>query len=196
MAVEVIDLSNYRDRFGSRVAEGEHLVQVEEIEVGESSKKDPMWTVYLRVIGGENDGATIVDRLTQTEKAMFRVVGFLHGMGVKTARKRLRVDTDRLVGRKVRVQVSDGEPYNGTIRSEVRGYTRYVSIKAEDEVDELDQLEDGVDESAEETPKAPAKAKAKSKPKPEPVEDVEEGEAEDAPETSDDDDIDLDDLDI
>lgn len=45
MSIEIIDLSNYRDKSGSRVPEGTYLVQVEDIETGQSSKGDPMWTV-------------------------------------------------------------------------------------------------------------------------------------------------------
>lgn len=142
MAEAVIDLSNYRDRTGSRVPEGDYLVQVEDLEIGQTRKGDPMWTVYLKIIGGDQDGLNLVDRLTLSERAMFRVVGFLTGMGVKTPRKRIKVDTNRLVGRKVKVQVADGEPYNGTIRSEVKAYERY-SAPASASAD-MDALADDV----------------------------------------------------
>ena len=190
MSVETIDLTNYRDRTGSRVPEGDYIVSVEDIEIGESRKGDVMWTVYLSIVGGEYDGQTLVDRLTHTERALFRVVGFLQGMGVKIQRKRIRVDTARLVGKKVKVQVSDGEPYNGTVRSEIRGYERFVSKASQ--TDDVDELDDIADDVAEETP-APAKKAKKSKPAPEPVDEMDD---EDTPETSDDDEIDLDDIDV
>lgn len=200
MAIEVIDLSNYRDRFGSRVPEGDYLVEIDEIEVGKSSNNDPMWTVFLRIVGGEYDGNTLVDRLTQTEKAMFRVVGFLNGMGVKTGRKKLKVDLDRLTGRKVRVSVSDGDPFNGTIRSEVRGYTRFVSAKSAPTGDDFENLEESDEETeeeqVEEAEEAPAKPAKVKKPAPEPVEEDDEDEEDSTPETDDSREIDLDDLDI
>lgn len=195
MSVEVIDLSNYKDRSGARVPEGEYLVTVEDIEVGESRNKDVMWTVFLRIVGGEQDGQPLVDRLTMTERAMFRVVGFLGGMGVKVMRKRIKVDTARLIGKKARVQVSDGEPYNGTIRSEVRGYTRFTSVKPENASDaDLDDVEEneGVEEKAS-AAKPTRTRRAQPAPEPEPEEEEYE---DDDPETSDDEEIDLDDIEV
>lgn len=186
MSVEIIDLSNYRDRTGSRVPEDDYVVEVSDIEIGESKAGAPMWTVYLQIVGGPMDGMSLVDRLTLTDKAMFRVVGFLNGMGVKTSRKRMKVDTARLVGRKAIVTVSDGEPYNGSIRSEVRGYTRYVSPTSEDAVADLDDVD-----GDEEAPAAPAPAKtAEAADTSSPFETPDE-----APVVNDDSELDLDDLD-
>lgn len=205
MSVEILDLTNYRDRNGARVPEGNYLVQVEEVEVGKSSSKGtPQWTVYLQIIGGDQDGQTLIDRLYLTEGAMFRVVGFLNGIGVKTSKKKMKIDTSKLVGRKARVDVADGEPYNGTIRSDIKGYQRFVSAKSaptedadelEDQYDESD-TEDGEEEEEAVAPK-PSKTKQskKSKPAPEPVDD-EDDEDEDDDETSDDGELDLDDLDV
>lgn len=201
MSVEILDLTNYRDRNGARVPEGNYLVQVEEIEVGKSSNKGtPQWTVYLRIVGGEQDGLTLIDRLYLTENAMFRVVGMLNGLGVKTSKKRMKIDTNKLVGRKARVDVADGEPYNGTIRSDIKGYQRFVSaatapVDGDEELD--DQLEggdDSDDEIEEEPVKAAPKTRAKAKAKPEPVE--EDDDEDDDPDTDDDGELDLDDLDV
>lgn len=189
MSVEIIDLSNYRDRTGSRVPEGQYLVQVEDIEVGNSQKGDPMWTVYYRIVGGEHDGMTLIDRLTHTEKAMFRVVGFLQGMGVKVQRKKMRVDTSRLVGRKMLVQVADGQPYNGTVRSEVRSYERFSAPKSQEQ--DLEDIDNGVESESDEQDAPPTSSKAKAKPEP-----VEEEIDEVESETTDDAEIDLDDIDL
>src|SRR5699024_1661645 len=70
-----IDLSNYKDRVGSRVAEGTYRVLVEDAEQTEARSGNAMINLFFRIQGGEFDGATIVDRLVLTEKSLFRVVG-------------------------------------------------------------------------------------------------------------------------
>lgn len=200
MAEAIIDLSNYRDRSGSRVPEGDYLVQVDDIEMGESKAGNEMWTVYLKIVGGDHDGLNLVDRLTMSEKALFRVVGFLQGLGIKTPRKRLKLDTNRMVGRKVIAQVADGEPYRGTVRSEVKGYQRYsapasASADIEDlEGDDEETVKTEPEETAEETP-APKKAE-KSKPKEEPQPEQDDDNDDEGNGTSDDAELDLDELDV
>lgn len=199
MSIEILDLTNYRDRNGARVPEGNYLVQVEEVEVGKSPNKGTrQWTVYLRIIGGDQDGQMLVDRLYITENALFRVVGFLNGIGVKTSNKKMRISPAKLAGRKARVDVADGEPYNGTIRSEVKSYQRFVSAKTEasEEIDDLEDQLDGGDDYADEdeVEQAPVttSTKKKSKPAPEPEDDDED----DLDDTDDDGEIDLDDIDV
>lgn len=175
MSQIVIDLTNYKDRFGSRVEEGTYLVQVEDLESSQSKAGNPMINVFLRIIEGEEEGKTLVDRLTLSENAMFRVVGFLTGLGIKTPRKRIAIDPARIIGRKVIVEVADGEPYNGNVRSEVKSYSR-VKVTAAETENELDGLGEEVEQSA------PSQA-------PEPVEAS-------VSETVDDADIDLEDIDL
>ena len=192
MSIEILDLTNYRNRNGAKVPEGNYLVQVEEVEVGKSPNKGTrQWTVYLRIIGGDQDGQMLVDRLYITENALFRVVGFLNGIGVKTSNKKMRISPAKLAGRKARVDVADGEPYNGTVRSEIKSYQRFVSAKTEasEDVDELeDQLDEGDDLAAESEDVAEQEPKKKSKTSSE-----EEDYGDD---TVDDSDIDLDDIDV
>lgn len=179
MSQQQIDLTNYRDRFGAKLPEGDYVLTLEELEQGETSKepKRPMWTIYYRVVGGEYDGATVIDRITISDKTMFLVVGFLGAMGVKTPRKRLSVDPQRFVGRKVGAVIGDGNPFNGQVRSEVKSYYR-LAQPASAEVSDLEDSFDGPEEVPAQDV-APAAAPAPA-----------------AVDTVDDADIDLDDLDV
>lgn len=120
----VIDLSNYKDRVGTRVIPGTYRVQVEDVELTESSNKNPMVNLWFTIIDGEFQGQTLTDRLVLTEKSMFRVVGFMQAIGLPTPKKKLKINIRQFVGRVLDIEVDDGEPYNGRIRSEVRGYTK------------------------------------------------------------------------
>ena len=137
----VIDLSNYKDRVGTRVIPGTYRVQVEDVELTESSNKNPMVNIWFTCLDGEFQGQTLTDRLVLTEKSMFRVVGFMQAIGLPTPKKKLKLNIRQFIGRVLDVEVDDGEPYNGRIRSEVRGYKKVPGAAAgsdiEDEANEV-----------------------------------------------------------
>lgn len=126
----VIDLSNYKDRVGSRVVPGTYRVQVEDAELTESSNKNPMVNLWFTILEGEFQGQTVTDRLVLTERSMFRVVGFMQGIGLPTPKKKLKMNLRQFIGRVLDIEVDDGEPYNGRVRSEVRGYRKVAGAAA------------------------------------------------------------------
>lgn len=128
-----LDLSGYRERLSATVPEGRYLAQIDDVEQTKtSSTNKDMFNVWVRIIEGPHAGAVIIDRLTITEKALFRIVGFLNGLGLPTPKRRLTLNTQQWVGRKVWIDTRIGEPYRGRPgRSEIEGYTRYVAETAE-----------------------------------------------------------------
>lgn len=178
----VIDLSNYKDRVGSRVIPGRYRVVVEDVEADQSKAGNPMINLWLRIQGGEFDGQTLVDRLTVTEKALFRVVGFLNAIGMPTPKKRLQINPQKFLGQVLDVDVDDGEPYNGRVKSEIKGYLRVPKEQRNSGADEGEfEGGDGLGEFAAETTSNPAESKPESAP---------------AAEASDDEGVNLDDLDL
>lgn len=147
----IIDLSSYKERVGARVAPGRYRVQVEDVEATESNNGNDMVNLWLRITGGEFDGHTIIDRLVLTERSMFRVVNFMQAIGMPTPRKRLRLNISKFVGRTLEIDVEDGEPYRGQVKSEVRGYMRVAKSEQAGESD-LDDLEGEDADTAEEAP--------------------------------------------
>jgi hypothetical protein len=123
-----LDLSQYKERLSSTVPDGRYLVQVDDYELTKTAQtKNDMFNIWLRIVEGEYAGEVVIDRLTVTEKALFRIVGFLNGLGIPTPKKRLAIDPNKWTGRKVWVDLEVGEPYRGRPgKSEVRGYSRYV----------------------------------------------------------------------
>ena len=124
MALLTIDLTKYVDRSGARVDPGHYRLRIAYAEVDKSKAGDPMITLNLTVVGGEFDGSTIVDRLVLTDKAMFRVVNLLQALGIATPRKRIQIDPTSWIDRIVEADLADGEPYRGSIKSEVQGYVK------------------------------------------------------------------------
>jgi hypothetical protein len=188
----VIDLSNYKDSGNVRIPEGRYRAIVDDVDLDKSRAGNTMIKVWMRVLGGEHDGAIILDRLTLTAKAMFRVVGFMQGIGIKTPKKKLQINLKTFLKRQADIEVVDGEPYNGRIRSEIGQYIRIAQPKAEESSEDgLDALEAAAEDEA------PAKP-TKASPAEEAAEDSDENPW-DAGEDSDSvdvDDLSIDDLDL
>jgi hypothetical protein len=117
-----IDLTGYVDRSSALLDPGTYLVRIVKAEAGETKKGDPKVTLFYTVVGGAFDGSPLVDTLTLTEAAMFRVVKVLRAVGLKVEKKKLIIPFKALVGRTLAVTVDTGDAYNGVKKSEVRDY--------------------------------------------------------------------------
>jgi len=133
----VLDLSNYKERIGQNVPPGRYTVVVDDAELDTAKSGNQMVNLWFRVADGEHAGSVVLDRLVITEKSLFRIVGFMTALGLPTPKKRLALNTRKFMGRTLQVDVEDGEPYNGRVRSEVRGY-----LKAERQAVAQQQPED------------------------------------------------------
>lgn len=141
------DFTNYKDTSSAHVPAGTYRAEVSDFEETTSKAGNAMFVVYLEITSGPHAGQQIIDRLPQTEKAMFRSAAFLQALGVKIANKRISLNPKSLIGRPVDILVEDGEPYNGLVKSEVREYLRATKpseskpaaadpMADEDEIDE------------------------------------------------------------
>lgn len=127
-----VDFSNYKDRSSARLPEGEYLVRVGDAEATTTKKDDPMVNVFLTVVGGPYADSPIIDRLTITEKALWRVANALRALGFKVEKRNMNIPIKSMIGRTMVIKVSDGEPYNGEVRSEIRSYAPAGTFKGYD----------------------------------------------------------------
>lgn len=148
------DFTNYKDTSTAHVPAGIYHAEVSDFEEQTSKAGNAMFVVYLEIIEGSHAGQQIIDRLPQTEKAMFRSAAFLQAIGVKIAKKKIALNPRSLIGRPVDILVEDGEPYNGRVRSEVREYLRATKPAKAEPKD--DPMADEIDEPAE-APAEPTK---------------------------------------
>ena len=148
------DFTNYKDTSTAHVAPGTYRAEVSDFEETTSKAGNAMFVVYLEITEGAHAGQQIIDRLPQTEKAMFRSAAFLQALGVKIAKKKIALNPRSLVGRPVDIVVEDGEPYNGRVKSEVREYLR-ATKPAESKPAAADPMADEAEEAS--APAEPAK---------------------------------------
>ena len=149
------DFTNYKNTSTAHVPAGTYHAEVSDFEETTSKAGNAMFVVYLEITEGPHAGQQIIDRLPQTEKAMFRSAAFLQALGVKIAKKKIALNPRSLIGRPVDIVVEDGEPYNGKVKSEVREYLRATKpAKGEPEDGPLAD-EDGAEEAAAAEPAKP-----------------------------------------
>lgn len=123
------DISQFKDRRGSYVTPGTYLVEIDSVEGQESNAGNQMAVLTLKVLNGQSKGLILIDRLVNTEKALFRVVNFLEALtGKPVARKQMSIDTNDWIGRRIGVVMEDNE-YNGRVRSQVSEYMTVEQAK-------------------------------------------------------------------
>lgn len=139
----VVDLTQYKDRLGERIAPGTYRVRVDDMEMDQTRDGRRMINLWFSVVGGEFDGATVIDRLLPDHpNSLFRIVGFIQALGMKAPKKRLNLNFRQFLGKVLDIEVDDGEPYNGRVRSEVRNYMQVEKGTAVDLEDVGDEDED------------------------------------------------------
>ena len=138
----------------TRCPEGEWLAKLSSIEEGTvQGSGDDCLKARFEVIKGSAKGCAVFETFSLTEKALWKLKGFLEAIGMK-ANGKLSLDLDKLEGKVCIIDVIHDE-YNGQKRAKIASY-----LKPED--DEEDE-EDDEDEEEEEAPSKPAKkAPAKS----------------------------------
>ena len=155
----------------TRCPEGEWLAKLSSIEEGTvQGSGDDCLKARFEVIKGSAKGCAVFETFSLTEKALWKLKGFLEAIGTK-ANGKLSLDLDKLEGKVCIIDVIHDE-YNGQKRAKIASY-----LKPED--DEEDEEDDDEDEE-EETPRKPAKkAPAKPAKKSKPVDDDDEDEEDD-----------------
>ena len=155
----------------TRCPEGEWLAKLSSIEEGTvQGSGDDCLKARFEVIKGSAEGCAVFETFSLTEKALWKLKGFLEAIGMK-ANGKLSLDLDKLEGKVCIIDVIHDE-YNGQKRAKIASY-----LKPEDDEEDEDEEEDEEEEEAPRKPvkKAPAKPAKKSKP----VEDDDEDEDED-----------------
>ena len=140
----------------TRCPEGEWLAKLSSIEEGTiQGRGDDCLKARFEVIKGSAKGCAVFETFSLTEKALWKLKGFLEAVGMK-ANGKLSLDLDKLEGKVCVIDVIHDE-YNGQKRAKIASY-----IKPEDDEEDEDE-DEAEDDEEEEAPRKPAKkAPAKS----------------------------------
>ena len=161
----------------TRCPEGEHLVKVKKAEMGTvQGSGDDCIKVVFEVVKGSGKGCNVFETFSLSEKALWKLKGFLTAIGMKADGK-FQLDLDKIEGKLCMIDVIH-EEYNGQKRAKISDYLKQSSDDDEDDVDEEeDEDDDDEDDEEEEEPKpkkSSASGKSKEKSEPEPDDDDED----------------------
>lgn len=171
MGKRTLDFSNVKEQgdFAPRhVEEGDYTATV--TKFSETTKKDDsnktMW-VFTIVLDDKPSGRYPY-YCTLNEEALWKIRNLLVAGGFKVPKKRISVDPEKVVGKKIGVHMVDDE-YNGQMKSVVD------AVFPTSDAEENTVSDDSDDDEEEDTP-PPKKSAKKRKPEPEPEEDDEDDE--------------------
>lgn len=130
MAKHILDFSNYAEQQTSEgIQAGKYLARITKAVDSESKNGNTYILLNMQVIGGPKEHveskSVLVDRLTLSDNALFRMANFLPAIGIPVDKK-VAFDSKQFVGKKV-VAIVDMEEYQGQPRPAVK---RYAPISA------------------------------------------------------------------
>lgn len=140
MAMITLDFSDYHHA-AEWVEPGRYASKVYAVTDGKSKSGNPMFTVEVELLEGENAGQLLRTWLPQTGKARFKLAAFLDALRIKPSGK-FKLNPQKLVGKKIGVVVEDApddSEFSG--RSEIKSYYR-VTSKSSEETTDLEDIED------------------------------------------------------
>jgi len=123
MAKIVFDFTNVEDRPARLLTEGSHTAKIKKVDAATTKAGSPMLNVTYEIIDGPNTGDTFLDRITIQDNTMWRVDAFLKALtGKKVDRKKLNIDTDKWIGKKIgfTVTTENGSPYRDSRTGEMK----------------------------------------------------------------------------
>lgn len=153
MAKHILDFSNYAEQQTSEgIQAGKYLARITKAVDSESKNGNTYILLNMQVIGGPKEHveskSVLVDRLTLSDNALFRMANFLPAIGIPVDKK-VAFDSKQFVGKKV-VAIVDMEEYQGQPRPAVKRYapvsTWEGELPAAPETAAADDFEEEVEE--------------------------------------------------
>lgn len=125
MAKHILDFSNYAEQQTSEgIQAGKYLARITKAVDSESKNGNTYILLNMQVIGGPKEHvdskSVLVDRLTLSDNALFRMANFLPAIGIPVDKK-VAFDSKQFIGKKV-VAIVDMEEYQGQPRPVVKRY--------------------------------------------------------------------------
>lgn len=134
MAKHILDFSNYAEQQTSEgIQAGKYLARITKAVDSESKNGNTYILLNMQVIGGPKEHveskSVLVDRLTLSDSALFRMANFLPAIGIPVDKK-VAFDSKQFVGKKV-VAIVDMEEYQGQPRPAVKRYAPVTTWEGE-----------------------------------------------------------------
>lgn len=173
---KIIDFSNVKERGNfnpKNIEAGDYVAEVTKVEQTEAKDGEDMWVFHI--VLDEVARAVYPYYCKLVDNQYWKIKQLFTAAGVNVGQRKVAVDPNKLVGKKIGVAMEDDE-YEGRLKSVIAEVFPPDEVTGEaDEDPEDDDLEE---DEVEEEP-APKKRRAKKAPEPEEDEDEEDDEEDD-----------------
>jgi len=151
-----VDFRDAQSGGSRRFPEADYKVKIAKAERSQSQQGNAQIKVTFEMIEPEKyEGKTLVDYLTLTRKAAWRIGNLFDAVGIKWSQKIMEFKTSKLVGQELGITLAD-DSYNGRVRSKVADYLDLETIEGilsgedvdddEDDDEDSEDLEDQLDD--------------------------------------------------
>jgi uncharacterized protein DUF669 len=151
-----VDFRDAQSGGARRFPEADYKVKIAKAERSKSQQGNSQIKVTYEFIEPEKyEGKTLVDYLTLTRKAAWRIGNLFDAVGIKWSQKVMEFKTSKLIGKELGITLAD-DTYNGRVRSKVADYLDLETINSilsgedvdedEDEDEDADDLEEQLDD--------------------------------------------------
>lgn len=164
----IIDFSNVKERGNfnpKHIDADDYVATISKVEQTESKAGDDMWVFTIEL--DDVPRATYPHYCVLTDNQYWKIKALFEAAGVTVGKRKVKVDPNRLIGKKIGVAMDDDE-YEGRLKSVV------VEVFPADDVTESADDEDPEEDEIEEEEEKPRKKKKSA-----PVEEEDEDEDED-----------------
>lgn len=180
----IIDFSNVKERGNfnpKNIEPGDYAATIKKVEQQDSKAGDPMWIFTIEL--DDVPRASYPHYCVLTDNQYWKIKALFQAAGIEVGKRKVKVDPNRLVGKKIAVGMEDDE-YEGRVKSTI------VDVFSPDDLDPADDTaepeEDDLEEDdVEEEAPAPKKRAPKKKPAPVVEEDDDEEDEEEEVEEED-----------
>lgn len=148
-----VDFRDAQSGGSRRYPEADYKVKVAKAERSKSQQGNSQIKVTFEFIEPEKyEGKTLIDYLTLTRKAAWRIGNLFDAVGIKWSQKVMEFKTGKLVGKELGITLAD-DTYNGRVRSKVADYLDLETIESilsgetldDDELEDEEESEEGED---------------------------------------------------
>ena len=159
MAKITVDFSNVKERgeFNPQnLHEGDYHATIKNAVLTESKQGNPQ--VLFTISPDQHPRASYPYYCGLDEKQLWKLRNVIQAVGMKAPKSKISIDTDRLIGKKLGIELVDDE-YDGRMKSVINAVFTSDSVNEGDPSEEPDEDFDDDDEDEAPAPKAKARKK-------------------------------------
>lgn len=145
--VLTVDFSGVESGGAPRLPEGDYLAKVKSIKkTTAESSGNTMLKWEWEITEGKHKGKVLRDNTVLSPRALWRLKKVLEALGVEVPDSALKLDLKSYIGESCGITVTDGEPYEGRIKSEISDFIDESVVTGDDVEDDEDDSDDDSDD--------------------------------------------------